>query len=122
MCFFFVEKETIKNENPEWFSKGAEFVQVDYTDETTLVGVFKDIEVVFSTINALVVEQQEVLAKVAKAAGVKLFVPSEYGVDTEEATDGVFLAKKRLSDYLKKIDLPYVKVFTGLWTDYCITP
>jgi len=23
---------------------------------------------------------------------------------------------------LKEIDLPYVKIFTGLWIDYCITP
>lgn len=76
----------------------------------------------FSTISSTVVEQQEVLAKVAKAAGVKLFVPSEYGIDTEDADSGVFLAKKRFSEFLREIDLPYVKIFTGLWTDYCITP
>jgi hypothetical protein len=78
--------------------------------------------VVFSTINAAAVEQEEALGKAAKAAGVKLFVPSEYGVDTEDATSGVFLAKKRFSDLLKEIDLPYVKIFTGLFTDYCISP
>jgi hypothetical protein len=77
---------------------------------------------VFSTINATAVEQQETLAKAAKAAGVKLFVPSEYGIDTEDAASGVFLAKKRFSNLLREIDLPYVKIFTGLWTDYCITP
>lgn len=76
----------------------------------------------FSTINATVVDQQEALAKAAKTAGAKLFVPSEYGIDTEDAQGGVLLAKKRFSQTLKEIDLPYVKVFTGLWTDYCITP
>lgn len=114
--------ETIKSANPEWFAKGAEFVKVDYSNELALVNTFKGIDVVFSTINSSVAEQQEALGKAAKAAGVKLFVPSEYGIDTEDATTGVFLAKKKLSDYLKEIDLPYVKIFTGLWTDYCITP
>ena len=76
----------------------------------------------FSTISATVVDQQKALARAAKAAGVKLFVPSEYGIDTEDATTGVFLAKKSLSEFLKEIDLPYVKIFTGLWIDYCITP
>jgi len=115
--------ETVKSTKPEWFSKGVEFVQVDYTDEATLVGAFEGVDVVFSTISAEVVEQQETLGKVAKAAGVKLFVPSEYGIDTEIATpDRVFLAKKRFSEFLKSIDLPYVKIFTGLWTDFCITP
>lgn len=115
-------KDTIKTANPQWFIEGAEFARVDYTDEATLAGLFKDVDVVFSTISATVVDQQKILGKAAKAAGVKLFVPSEYGIDTENATDGVFLAKKQLSEYLKEIDLPYVKIFTGLWTDYCITP
>jgi len=114
--------ETIKSSNPKWFAKGAEFTQADYADEAALAGFFEGIDVVFSTINATVVEQQQVLARIAKAAGVKLFVPSEYGIDTENATDGVFLAKKRFSEFLREIDLPYVKIFTGLWTDYCITP
>lgn len=76
----------------------------------------------FSTISSTVVEQQMTIAKAAKAVGVKLFVPSEYGIDTDDAKDGVFLAKKQLSEFLREIDLPYVKIFTGLWTDYCITP
>jgi len=114
--------ETTKSTNPEWFTRGAEFVKVDYADETTVTDVFNGVDVVFSTINAIVVDQQEALVKAAKASGVKLFVPSEYGVDTEDATSGVFLAKKKFSEILKDIDLPYVKIFTGLWTDYCITP
>jgi len=114
--------ETIKTANPKWFEKGVEFFQVDYADEVTLVRVFKDVDVVFSTVSATAIEQQEALGNAAKAAGVKIFVPTEYGVDTEDASDGVFLAKKRFSEFLKGIDLPYVKIFTGLWTDYCITP
>ncbi|KAF9654289.1 NAD-P-binding protein [Thelephora ganbajun] len=114
--------ETIKSTNPEWFAKGAELAQVDYTNESSIVAAFKDVDVVISTIGSRVVDQQEALANAAKAAGVKLFVPSEYGVDTESATSGPFLAKKKFSEFLKEIDLQYVKIFTGLWTDYCLSP
>ena len=75
-----------------------------------------------STIATSVVDQQEALGKAAKAAGVKLFVPSEYGEDAGDATSGFFLAKKKFAEFLKEIDLPYVKIFTGLWIDYCLTP
>ena len=75
-----------------------------------------------SAISTVAVDQQEALAKAAKAAGVNLFVPSEYGTDSEDATSGPFLAKKRLAEFLKEINLPYVKIFTGLWTDHCLTP
>ena len=119
---FFAEKGTTKSKSQQWFDKGAEFTQVDYADEATLARVFEGVDVVFSTINSIVVDQQKSLARAAKTADVKLFVPSEYGVDTENATSGVFLAKKEFSEFLKEIELPYVKIFTGLWTDYCITP
>jgi uncharacterized protein YbjT (DUF2867 family) len=113
----------VKTENAaRWFDQGAEFVQVDYADEAAVAGVFKGIDVVFSTISARVIDQQKALGKAAKVAGVKLFVPSEYGGDTEDVTDGPFLAKKKLSEFLKEIDLPYVKIFNGLWVDYCVSP
>lgn len=76
----------------------------------------------FGTIGSHVLDQQKILGRAAKTAGVKLFVPSEFGIDTESATEGVFLAKKNLSEFLKEIDLPYVKIFNGLFIDYCVTP
>lgn len=114
--------DAIKSSNPEFFTNGAEFAKVDYADEATVSTIFRGVDVVFSTISSTVVDQQVALARAAKAAGVKLFVPSEYGINTEDATSGVFLAKKKFSEFLREIDLPYVKIFTGLWTDYCITP
>lgn len=74
-----------------------------------------------STVGAGVIDQQATIGKAAKAAGVKLFAPSEYGSETE-ANSGIFQAKKNLIEFLKGIDLPYVKLLTGLWIDYCITP
>lgn len=76
----------------------------------------------FSTLKPVALDQQEALANAAKAADVKLFAPSEYGVDAEDDVGGVLLTKKKFTEFLKEIDLPYVRIFTGLWTDYCITP
>jgi len=117
-----ISQETIKSTNPEWFSKGAELAKVNYADESSIVAAFKGIDVVISTLGVGVVDQQDVLARAAKAAGVKLFVPSEYGVTTENATSGPLLIKKKFAESLKEINLPYVKIFTGLWTDYCLAP
>ena len=75
-----------------------------------------------STIGPRAVDQQEILAKAAKAVGVKLFLPSDYGVPTDDATSGPFFVKKKFAELLKEIDLPYVRVITGLWPDYCLTP
>ena len=102
--------------------RGAEFAKVDYADEATVANIFRDVDAVFSTVSAVALDQQKALARAAKAASVKLFVPSEYGMDNEDATTGVFLAKKQFSEFLKEIDLPYVKILTGIWADYFISP
>lgn len=67
-------------------------------------------------------QPQEILGRAAKAAGVKLFVPSEYGIDTKDDSSGPFVAKRKFAELLKEIDLPYVRIFTGLWTDYIFVP
>ena len=75
-----------------------------------------------TAISTSAISQQDPIGKAAKAAGVKLFVPSEYGVDNDDATGGPILARKKFSELLKEINLPHVRVFTGLWPDYCLVP
>ena len=118
----FTFQETIKSTNPEWFTKGAELAKIDYADNASLVAAFKGVDVVITALGISALSQQDPIGKAAKAAGVKLFVPSEYGNDTEDAVDGPFLAKKKFSELLKEINLPYVKVFTGFWPDYFLVP
>lgn len=54
-------------------------VPVDYSNGTELEAALKGHEVVISTFAEAGVVVQPGLAKAAKAAGIKLFVPSEYG-------------------------------------------
>jgi hypothetical protein len=64
------------------------------------------------------------LAKAAKAAGVKLFLPSEFGTPgtTGPPGDNVFSQKLRIREVLKEIGLPYALIFTGPWPDFCLSP
>jgi len=64
------------------------------------------------------------LAKAAKAAGVKLFVPSEFG----DPTDGQYPPntvpdlKVQVVKALNEIGIPFIRVFTGPFPDFCLIP
>lgn len=113
--------------------QGATVIQVDYTSVTNLTEVFTThkVDVIFalqppgaSIIDASAIKQIDLLAEAAKAAGVKLFVPPEYGSVSTNAedpeTEAFFRERKRVHQMLKMIDLPYALFFTGPWTDYCL--
>jgi saccharopine dehydrogenase-like NADP-dependent oxidoreductase len=61
---------------------GVATAQVDYADTTAVAAVFTAhaVEVVICTIATSAVGTQNVLVDAAKMAGVKLFVPSEFGM------------------------------------------
>ncbi|KAJ3916228.1 hypothetical protein F5877DRAFT_69224 [Lentinula edodes] len=100
-------------------------IPVDYTDTSALTALFKklSIEIVISALASTGYNAQYNLADAAKASGsVKLFVPSEWGSPTEGAKDkgedNIFAIKDRVAEYLKSIDLPYTRFFTGLFMAY----
>lgn len=81
------------------------------------------IDVVFSTLAAEALDSQVPLAEAAKASGVQIFVPSEYGKPTEGAEgDNMFGAKSSIHTVLRKLDLAYTLVFTGPFSDWCFIP
>lgn len=67
-----------------------------------------------SAVGQFVLEAQVGIAKVAKAAGVQLFVPAEYGV---YVTEGFTYHKKVVQDALKSLDLPYTIFYTGFFME-----
>ncbi|KAL5492389.1 hypothetical protein ACEPAI_3836 [Sanghuangporus weigelae] len=81
------------------------------------------VDVVISTTLYDPLGAQEVLAVCAKTAGVKLFVPSEFGNNTEGATEGVWAKKEVFRKKLKdEIDLPYIAFYTGGFADWMFQP
>jgi uncharacterized protein YbjT (DUF2867 family) len=64
---------------------------------------------------------QDVVAKAAKAAGVKFFVPSEFGYPTHTLPDepkSFMSGKKRHLDLLRSIGLPWVVLYSGTFPSF----
>lgn len=72
------------------FPSGTTHVAVDFTDSPALTEQFRlhNCEVVISAINHDYLEVQARTLEAAKNAGVKLYVPSEYGIPSE-GQDGI---------------------------------
>ncbi|KAL1718879.1 hypothetical protein EV715DRAFT_273112 [Schizophyllum commune] len=109
---------------PEWLPKEVAHAGVDYDDVDGTAAVLREHKVEVVVFPGSGILQQIPLADAAKAAGVQLFVPSEYGtVDQaftlEEAPD--FLAPKvKVAQHLEAIGLPSVRVYTGAFHDFAL--
>lgn len=74
---------------------GAKTVPVDYSDEAAITKHLQEnkVEVLVSVVGTEIRKVQGVLADAAKKAGVKLFVPSEFGNPSDGYTEGLFAQK-----------------------------
>ncbi|CAK5276998.1 unnamed protein product [Mycena citricolor] len=97
-------------------------VQVDYSAPAALTETLKRhrIDAVISTLAVKDggMDAQRVLAAAAKAAGVKIFVPSEFGVTKNGRAGGVFQMKNDFIDYLREIDLPCATFYVGMFIEF----
>jgi uncharacterized protein YbjT (DUF2867 family) len=101
----------------------AKVVQVDYSDDESIKQALTGVDVAISTVPVAALDVQGKIAAAAKEAGVKLFVPSEFGGITAEAeTEGRSGAKAKASfhwqDQLKALGIPYAAFYTGPFADY----
>ena len=94
---------------------GAKVISVSLTDVPALGAALKEekIEVVVSTVGTPGLPNQRLLGDAAKLAGVKLFVPSEFGFATYGQTEGELGLKARFGEYLKEIGLPSARIFVS---------
>ena len=95
---------------------------IDYSDESSLLAALEGIEVVVTALKFTALETQKGLVKAAKTAGVKLFVPTEYGIPTDHVTTGVLSTKTHLNNWFKEFALPYIRVLCGIWPEYALSP
>jgi uncharacterized protein YbjT (DUF2867 family) len=109
----------------EYKNSGAKITTVDYGSAESLKNAITGADVVISTLNSrpAALQAQHLLAEQARAAGVKLFVPSEFGDTTDrENLEGVFAIKQSVHRKLKELDLPYALFFTGPHSDFVFIP
>jgi len=97
-------------------------IPVDYSNKEAIKNALTSIDVVISTVPPTALDVQLGIAEAAKEAGVKLFVPSEFGGVTEGATEGVKGSKARVQDQLKAVGIPYTLFYTGAYADFIWVP
>ncbi|KAJ7150868.1 hypothetical protein C8R43DRAFT_864925, partial [Mycena crocata] len=98
---------------------GVAVAEVDFTDVAAVAAVLQKhkVDVVLSTISMAAAAAQKSLIDGAKLADVKLFVPAEYAIPTDGATEGPFGDKQKIAEYLQGVGMPSVRVFTGLFLE-----
>ncbi|CAE6470615.1 unnamed protein product [Rhizoctonia solani] len=109
----------------EFKSKGASLHAISYDDESSIAKVLQGVDVLISTIaGSALVSAQLPLIKAAKAAGVKLFFPSEYGSTFEGSANPspVIQSKKKVIKAAQDAGLPFAALSNGGFPEYCFIP
>ena len=95
---------------------------------SNLVEAFEGQDVLISAVGFPAQLSQHQLIDAAIEAGVKRFVPSDYGMDNMNPEmrklSPVFESKGAVIDYLRAkegVGLTWTSVATGLWLDWCVT-
>ncbi|KZV70022.1 NAD-P-binding protein [Peniophora sp. CONT] len=100
-------------------ARGVTVIPVtDYSSVPEVSKVLAGIDVVISTVTFAALESQLTIAEAAKAAGVQLFVPSEFASPSDTATEGIFAAKAALNRKIRDVvGLPTAPFFVGGFSD-----
>ncbi|KAJ7580216.1 hypothetical protein C8J56DRAFT_277801 [Mycena floridula] len=97
---------------------GVKTIVVDTSKAEAVTQILKqhNVEVVLSTLGSLgLVAVQKTVAEASKAAGVKLFVPSEYGIPSHGYSDGFLKVKDDQLKYAQSLGLPTVAIYVGFF-------
>ena len=100
----------------------AKVIQVDYSNEASIKHALTGVDVVISTVPTAAIGVQWKVAMAAKEVEVKLFVPSEFGGVSEEASEGIQVEKANVQARLKVLGLPYTAFYTGAFADQIWVP
>ncbi|KAI0294862.1 NAD-P-binding protein [Multifurca ochricompacta] len=100
----------------------AKVVSVDYSNKESIKSALTGVDVVICTISGEALNLQRGIAEAAKEAGVKLFVPSEFGNVSEGETEGLFGTKANVQNQLKAVGISYALFYTGPFADSIWAP
>lgn len=113
------------------FPDGLNVKKVDFNSLDALKAAFAGQDAVVSVVGTLGVGAQKVAIDAAVAAGVKRFIPSEFGINTRKVRDtpiGKILAGKiAIVDYLEETvkanpGFSWTGLSTGLFFDWVCIP
>jgi uncharacterized protein YbjT (DUF2867 family) len=96
----------------------AKAIQVDYSNDESIKHALAGVDVVISTVPMTALDVQGKIAAAAKEAGVKLFVPSEFGGITKEDSKDIRRVKAKVQGQLRDLGMPYTAFYTGPFPDF----
>jgi uncharacterized protein YbjT (DUF2867 family) len=101
----------------------------DSPSHTDLVSAFQNQDAIISAVGYPAKLQEPALIEAAIAAGVKRFVPSEYGLNNDlpaaRALNPIFKSKGDVIDLLRSKEssgLTWTSIPTGMWLDWSLSP
>ncbi|KAI9448452.1 NAD-binding protein [Lactarius indigo] len=100
----------------------AKVVAVDYSNKESIKSALTGVDVVICTISGTALDLQAGIIVAAKEAGVKLFIPSEFGNVSEGETEGMFGQKAGILTEMKALGIPYAIFYTGPFADFIFSP
>lgn len=95
---------------------------ITYASPSSILAALEGVDVLISTIGYRGLAAQDILCAQAKDAGVKLFVPSEYGARSDEMEDESFAIKEKFRQKLIANDINYTVFYSGFWADFDLNP
>ncbi|KAH0587254.1 hypothetical protein H2248_006058 [Termitomyces sp. 'cryptogamus'] len=101
-----------KSDLPE----GVTTVRLRSTDIASIARALQQyhIEVVISTVDADELRFQNSVAEISKGAGVKLFLPSDFGMPSEGSTpQDSFAAKDKSAKYIQSLGIPTSRIYAS---------
>ncbi|KZT25505.1 NAD(P)-binding protein [Neolentinus lepideus HHB14362 ss-1] len=108
-------------------SLGGTITSIDWSSPSSITAALTaaHVDVVISALPETALHLQHTLADAAKAANVKLLLPSEWGsrsMTREDGTGYYSSGHQEIHKKLEEIGLPYALVFTGMWSDFIFNP
>ncbi|CAG8533472.1 10495_t:CDS:2 [Paraglomus occultum] len=106
-------------------SKGAEIIYADYNQHDDLVKALSGTDALISAASPAVAKHesdfdalQMPLLNAAKAAGVRRFIPSEWGVETKPGDHPLTDTKAAFREKVEQSGLEYTRIACGLFAEY----
>ncbi|KAF9576103.1 hypothetical protein EC968_000171 [Mortierella alpina] len=105
------------------FQSSGAIIVFDAFNGNNLANALHGVDVVVSTVGTDFYNSQVLLIDAAKAAGVKRFVPSEFGLDTIKYTrlndlHPILVDKGRIRDYIEKSGMEHTYILNGVFAEY----
>jgi uncharacterized protein YbjT (DUF2867 family) len=121
-----IRPETMKNDQKMCLLReaGVHIIEGDLNDPASLAKACEGQEVVISAVGAGQIMLQVELAKAAKTAGVKRFIPSEFGVDPFAASldsCDLFNLKAAAQKQIRDIGIPLTPIYTNGFMEFWAT-